>query len=1177
MAPACIASNSHAQILPFNSTADASTATSGSMTVGGTPAMDMIRLTSGGTGAPLRFGNVIKNSELVMLNGVKLSPGLDYSMDYSVGVVYLCRSYRDGDSVTVQYRYDGKAPLNPGSAVSGLPTMKLDLMPGGMSMHFGIGQTERTADGKVLQSNVWGTRNNFSGSGGLGLTGAYFTGSRAQQGVTGSMNYDSTAKAGQAAADTGNSSFLVQQFNYALGGGAKLTANIQQISKNFTSFGAVKDAGYKDDQVAAYTREKGLKREGMGLSGLNLGNLKFSASEDSVSDGKKSISASSYSMNNGGLSLTHTDNTINRGFSRFQDLGVADWQKMSQSQAIRKSSDIAALKSKFGAMTYSDTRIEDLEQHLAIRQSELGFDSTKFGFKYTTQGVDKGFNRFEADRATFGLEAGIKRQSFALTKGIVGKDTNILFAESTLGDSSGELEKRDVGIIGNAFSVTSSLVGVKSGFNRFGSLNPTETDSNIKSIAGMYNGVNPNIAAERGNFSHSNGLSRENTTIAMQPGKDSTLKISDTTLTGAKDKASVDSIDLTAKGLKFNMRTLGLGTSFNEVTSLMGFEQQVLGSTAGLKRSDMSLNLNMGKKGVLDVSTLSSQFGSGASVAQLDRTKLSYVGQGVEAGYNKRNVGTGFTAAGQVVDPEQGYLASLIGFNETDSRLKLSSLKNMKLEYTSSSAFNQSTTELKENDLLNLGVNLDKNTLLGYYKTDQLDKTSNSTLLASSLERLSISRKFGNSSLSVLQEKQQFTGTNATPDVDKTSVALETKLDKNTSLRTEQTQTNYSNGNKEDINSNTLTTQIAKNAGVSLTNTSINRSGDANDETKKNVGFWYDFGKGLRVSYGYVRQLTGQSAGSSNNEFSIGQNPAAINPNQPLAPITGGNVNGTTVGYSSLTNQWDNQAGRTQAFSSFALATNKPFSIGFMEACKLNVNSYMASDNSRWLKEDVTSTFESHVAKYGLGFNYRGQVDQQGKRAIDRTYIFKTDPTNKAPLSGSMSYKQRVMPDNKEYAIRDYQVKWQATKAIQISNQIQTNPEGPANPNIVLGTLPMAQRRNIWRADYTGFKNFTFGGQFDEMKDDTLKTMRRTAGMNFSLFGGSGSPMNFFYGIEQNDSTLGRNSYAKFGISFDQRPSANQVFSFSVGNQGWLQNTDHTLAGTNDWVARLNYQWRIGR
>ena len=83
--------------------------------------------------------------------------------------------------------------------------------------------------------------------------------------------------------------------------------------------------------------------------------------------------------------------------------------------------------------------------------------------------------------------------------------------------------------------------------------------------------------------------------------------------------------------------------------------------------------------------------------------------------------------------------------------------------------------------------------------------------------------------------------------------------------------------------------------------------------------------------------------------------------------------------------------------------------------------------------------------------------------------------------------------------------------------------------------------------------------------------------MNLSLFNASGSPLAMFYGIEQNDSTAGRNSFVRFGFSFDQKPSANQVFSLSVGNQGWLQNANKALAGKNDWTARMNYQWRIGK
>ena len=1169
--PVLVASSAYAQILPLVTNSDDLKTDSGALILGGTPAMDLVRLMPGGSGAPLRFGNVIKNSELVFLNGVRLKAGTDYSIDYAVGVVYVSRSYRDGDGLSIQYRYDPKPVVNSGSAVAGLPSLKLDLLPGGLSMHFGIGQTERSEDGKILRSNIWGTRNNFSGSG-MGLSGGYFTGNRLQESVTGSLNYDSQAKAGQASGETGNSSFLVQAFNYSLGGKSKLTADFQDISKNFTGFNAVRESGYKDDQITAFTREKGMKRQGFGLSDLDLGGLNFSANQKSVSDGTKSIKASSYAMNNGGLSFSHNSTEIDRGFSRFKDLGVADWQQQSLSQAIRKSSDVAALKSSFGAMSFSSTTIQDLEKSAAIHQSKLGFDSTRFGFEYSTQEVDKNFNRFEADRGVFGLEAGLKRQSFSLTKGIIGNGTNLTFAQNHVGDVNGGIDKSVMGIKGKTWSLDSASIGVDSKFNRFGSLSPAETDSNINTIAQMY-GVAANVGQERPLFGRSAGITRENKTFNVAPTKSSTLKMSSTQLIGANGGGTNNTLEYAGKGLKFNIRKMDLGAAFSEVTSLMGFEQRVLGSVVGLSRTDIGMNLNMGKKGVLDASFLSANLGTG----EMARTKLSYTGQGIEAYYNNRNIGKNFSAAGQIEDPEKGYLASLTGFNQTDARLKFAPLKNLKLDYARSSGYNQITTEFRDTEQLLVDLVVDKNTRFGYTKLGQNNKTSNSTLLANNLERMTVNRTFGKTSLSVLTEKTDHGGTNAAADSNKTTVSLETQLNKNTSIRSEQTKTSFGDGNKEDINSNTISTKISKNVGVSLTDTNINRNGEDHDEKKHNYGFWWDFGKGVRMTYGYVRQMTGEASGFSNTGFGFGQNMANFVPGQPLAPVTGADLNGTQFGFSNLSNTWDDQIGRTQAFSSFSLNTNKPFRVGFLQNSKLNINTYMASDKSRWLKEDIASSFESHLGKYGVGFQYRGQVDQQGNRAVDRTYRIKTDPSDKAPLSASMTYKQRVMPDNKEYAIRDYQINWKPSKSFQLSNQIQTNPEGPVNPNIVLGTLPLAQRRNIWRADFTGNKNFIFGGQFDEMVDDALKTTRRTAGMNLSLFNASGSPMGMFYGVEQNDSTAGRNTFIRFGFSFDQKASANQVFSLSVGNQGWLQNANAALAGKNDWTARMNYQWRIGK
>jgi hypothetical protein len=1155
--------------LPLNQTNPQNPSVSDAQ-LGGIPGNDTVKLTYGGTGAPLRFGKILKGSEWVSLNGVRLRAGTDYSIDYAVGVVYLNVPFKEGDSLTVQYRHDPKMQIQSGSAVSGMPAMKFNLGGSALGLSFGAGGTERTADGKVYRTNVAGTKNNFSGKG-ASLTGAYFGGTRSQQQVSSGMTFDAQAKGGDLNVKEDKTSFLVQQFRMNLGGGS-VSANIQDISKDFTSFGQVKESGYGDGDISKFSRERGLKRQGLGFDKVKLGGLSFSGNQSSVLDGSKGISNSEYSLGIGAFKFSTKSEEIERGFTRFQDTGAGDWQRLQHSQGIQNTSRAAEFTSKMGKLSFSNSGIRNTDNQQQIQQSQYRFEGAKLAFDYSTQEVDRKFNRFEVDRGRFGLEAGLRRQNFNLTKATIGKDTNLAFNRSSVRDGDKAFESRDAKISGKTWSLTSSTRDVAQNFARLGSLQAPEQDANINSIAKMYGpGVagNPN---DRAAFLQSAGVKRQQVAGETKIGKDGSLKVSNLNITGKTEGGSLNTVQVQTKNLSINLKQSNLGAQFNELTRLMQFEQRQLGTVVGLKRTDLNASLNMGKKGILNTEFMTSAHGTGS----MDRAKLGFRGTGLEVDYNQRNVGQNFGVAGQLEDGERQYLSTLQGFNQKDTRVKYSALKNIQFEYAQSSAFRKFDEESRSNEWMNFNWAIDRATQVAYTKQSTDTRQPLNVLFANSVERLMVNRTFGKTALQVTNEKQDFNGINAqNADSKRTTVAVEHPLTKSTSFRTEQTRTDFSDGTQEQISSNTLNTQVLKRLGLSVTDTNIDREGRDRDEVRRDYGFWYDFGKGVRVSYGQARHMNGLNSGSTQTGLAFGQDANRINPNQAVNGVNGANVNGTQIGYASGANNWDDQQGRTQAFSSFNVQTTKPFHVAFIEDAKFSLSSYQASDNSRWLREDFNSSFEGNVGKYKLGFNYKGQVDQQGARAIDRTFRFKTDYTGKAPLSASFMHKQRVLPNETTFDIREYKIDWRAAKGLVISNQIQTNPEGPFNPNIVLGTLPIAQARNIWRIDFTGNKNFLFGGQFDEMRDDALRTIRRTAGANFSLWNASGSPLNFFYGIEQNDSPIGRNSFVRYGLSFDQRPGPNQVFSLSLGNQGWLQNQNAMLVGQNDWIARLNFQVRF--
>src|SRR5690348_1487312 len=74
--------------------------------VGGRTAFDQLRASSDRPSLPLRYGHVKTGSERVQTDGRTLVRDQDYYIDYVAGVVYLKIPYREGQSVTVEYRYD---------------------------------------------------------------------------------------------------------------------------------------------------------------------------------------------------------------------------------------------------------------------------------------------------------------------------------------------------------------------------------------------------------------------------------------------------------------------------------------------------------------------------------------------------------------------------------------------------------------------------------------------------------------------------------------------------------------------------------------------------------------------------------------------------------------------------------------------------------------------------------------------------------------------------------------------------------------------------------------------------------------------------------------------------------------------------------------------------------------
>ena len=1169
-------SGAPAPILPLLSESGANQATKApDAELGGTPCVDMITLGTDGPGTPLRFGGVLPRSERVTLNGIDLIAGKDYSMDYGTGVIYLQRTQRVGDSLSVSYRYSKKPGAATSMGLTGTNAMKFSLLPGAANLFMGLGMTERTADGKVLRSNVYGTQNLFS-SGSASLKGAYFVGQRSQAAVEGGMNYDSGFKGGNAEGVTGDSKFMLQNFGVKVGG-ASLLANMQDVSSNFAGFGAVKDAGMSDAEIEMYKRERGLTRQGLGIADLKLAGMKFSANPSSVKDGSSALNWQNYGLIQKGFNFNVQNQRVETGFNRFNDIREADRAQLQKEQGLERSTMSAALEQKFGKLSFSSNSIEEFTSGRGLNRREAKLDTKSFGVVYGDQDVQEGFNRFGSllgnEQALYGLEAGLHRQWVGFNSAIFGKTTKLDFNTSTLASSQGKFGAQTASLVTKSWSFDHIGKATDVSFNRSWSLSQPEQDKHIAEIAKMYGGNVQVRPEDRGTFVAGNGIGREFNGANVKTGKGSSLQLGTLNISGATGNASQQTANLVAKNFQITVRKLDIAETFTEGNRLMSFEKERLGTIPGLNRLDMSMNAQLGKARTFAFSNTSAQGANGQGFA---RSAVSYQAKGFEASFNQRSVDQNFVGMGQVADQERDLLSSLTGFSEKDAAVKWNLSKNLNLQYSMFEASNGFTKEDRERNLLAVDWKMDKTMQVAYFKQLEASRDPKSTLQGASTERISVNKQLGKTQVSLVDEKRDFDGRNNTQlDAHRQTVSVETQVTKNTSLKTEQTRTDFENGTNEKISSNTVSTKITKNVGVSVTDTNIDRDGDKSDQVKRDYGFWFDFGKGLRLSYGQQRNMFGTNDGNTSTSLAFGQDANRINADQTNTVRTG-NVNGTNVSVASGSNSWDNQTGRVQSFSSFNLQTTKPFGLGYfgLRNISLNVAMDMASDNANWLRENQSGSMDGFVGKYAVGFSYRGQVDQQGNRAADRGFRFKTDPTGKQPWSATVQYKMRNLANGDQYAIRDVKLSYKPTKGLEVSNSVQTNPEQP-NPNVILGSMPLADRRNEWKVSYLGNPNWTLSGLWQEQLNDASHGLSRTAGLNFGLFQKSGSPLNLFYGVEQSDGTTDRRTAQRWNVEFNQRPGPNQILSLFFGNLSYegVQATANPSA--NNWTARFNYQLKF--
>jgi hypothetical protein len=1116
----------------------------------------------------LKYRGVYPSSETASLDGQGLVRTTDYTINYVTGVITWVRQVNPGQLFRITYQFDRNvqpvltaggtlrfntitAPRPFGSEVTGVQHLTFT---GDKTLAF-----SSTASFGELSSQgllMFNTRQSGSTMFGLGLESG-----------------------GPSSPDPSDSKFVLQSLSTGLMHGT-VKFDYQDISSNFGNFAGVRAAGYDENTVNQLQKEAGLKRLGFSMQDVAVGGMKLTNSFKTVSDDNGSVSWKSFALQDGGFKFNFDARHVDLGFSRFSDMAESDRDQLEKEAGLARQDVGFSYASKTGGLSFASNQIKD-ENGQKIFKNDVQMNVKDWKLDFGNQSVASAFARFDSltdqEKAQWATQSGVQRQWLNMQTGPVTKGGQPLkiAVEDISAKAGGEFKAADASVGGKnwALSYTERKTDQQLGLQA--NLPDAEVDKHVQAIATMY--APTGIAtgpADRTSLVQGAALDRSGFRLTAQPLKGFNFDIEEVSLKGSQDEAYIQSLAMNGKNFDVTVKREHEGVNFFEAPQLFGFEQQRFGLLQGLDKTDFAMNWRMGGSKKLTMAMMDSDTTAGGA----KRNSIEYTDKKIDVSLTTRSIDPGFGAVGTIPDGENGLLAALMGYKVTDFKANwtISSKMSFQALWENQDNDAQNIDTFDHNVLFNWDPN--KTTHLSYTFFDTKSNNPLDLLYRSSLSSFLVSKDFGKMGkfqyMHQTQNQQDPTMAAAptttvaqAPGIDTTVpmgasvddyLSYETKLDKNTSVKTEQSRTRYSDGSGSSTSANTISRSLTAHLGVSYTDLIIDRPGLDHDEKKNNYGVWFDLAKGMRFSYGIVRDLNPAVAGGNTANSTIG--------------LTSGNV-GTlhvdSAGYN--VNSWDQT--HNQVATNVAVKSSKPFKFGFFKEMQFNVGLDTSSDYGAFTKDNKLFNIGGKVGSNTFMVEYKSQLDATNHLGVDRFFKFETDQNDKKWIKASIKVKERETPLQGIQMIRDYSITVRPIKNFEITNQLLTNPEEQFRPDVLMGSVTSPWRANKYTLSYLSGKSTTIGATYEEKFDDLTRDYYRTSGINIDLFKGSASPLTFWYGLEQGGGTSGHQTAQRYYLKFYQRPGPNQAFNIFAGNISY----DYLTGGfnRNNWTLNVDYELKF--
>lgn len=1111
---------------------------------------DLIPITKERFTFPLRKGNIIAGSVRVELDGKALIEDKDYSIDLVSGTLAIRTSIRIGQSLRVQYRYDEtkKQTGEFGSSFMGGSSSAFNFqLSDGAKAFVGMGITERREDGTIVSTNVFGMNNSFKLGSGSSMNGFFMLGQSEKEQSSDLI----TGQRGRGDVDEDQGSAIVQELSAgALGGTLKL--NYQDVDSRFTSAQAFVDAGANKELANNLVKEAGLKRSGFQLANAGVDGFRFGAGLNTVGDDKGKITWRNTALNLSGIQFNYSSQYVDQGFNKFNNIRESDAQQLMKEKGLKREAFGMAGNITGGKLAFDGFAVTT-DDGSGIYRNSSKVELPWLKVNMLDQRVDREFTRFndlrENDRGQLAKERGMSRFNYDV--GVSLNSFALNFNSWSLKEVDKGFNAMDVGLSVPGFSVQTWSRSIDDGFNGFNAFAGGDHKLFASDIVAMYGSQFKQHANDVPGIRNLDGTDRNGFRIGIGDAKNPWLNFNQVTV-GSEDGG----INLQSASAKFGPTELAISSqqangNFNNQGQLLFTEQNILGTINDLNKTNFGFKTSYSGTG-FSLSRMAASDPSGGAF----RESIGISRKNFNVSYNRRSVDQEFNQVGRLIDPERQLLQSLLGFDQTELIGDWQVNNTLKFGFQQSNGVNSILDQTNSFRNTQVNWNLSKNTSIQVNSASQTFSETGEMLHDQQFNAISVTQKLGNGALTVSDTKREFNGLNdPLPSSDAKTIKYEHQLDKKTSVSTEQTKIDFADGSKETQSANSVSTKLTDRFGLSVTDVRVNRDGELPDEARRDYGFWIDFGSGIKLNYGYKRNLKDDANGGL----------------QSSTTLSGGEAGGIKVdGASYNHNRIDGQ--REQHLGNVSLSSSKPFQFGVVQNFSFYYRTNTQKENFAWRKEDLAFGAGMSLGQVGLGYDYLSQINPSGARAIDRTFTLSSDRTNKDRLRGEFKYGVRTTPDDKDIMIRDYKLAYQTNKNFSVEHSLLTNPTQQKN-NVLLGTAPIDERKSSWNAKYQNDSRFKFDLSWNETKRlNTNESLRREAKLNMTLFANNPSPIDISYGLQQWDRRGDRSLAHAFGLTFNQRPGPNQSFSFSLERLNWI---DGRPDNTRDWGLRLDYGMRF--